>query len=195
MDSQPVFMVHCTIIARSPAMPTINGERLLSDLYALRAIGKYKTGVHRPTFSPPDIESRHWLASRLTQAGLTAKIDGIGNVYGFDPAPGRKLLLGSHVETQNHAGWLDGAMGVIYGLEVARTLGKGIDVAAWADEEGHFGTFIGSRSYCGLLPEAEIDTLSFRDDGTPLRTALGNAGFDKNPRLTIDPEQIGRAHV
>lgn len=33
-------------------MPAIDGTRLLRDLYAVREIGKYKTGVHRPTFSP-----------------------------------------------------------------------------------------------------------------------------------------------
>jgi N-carbamoyl-L-amino-acid hydrolase len=50
-------------------MPQINAERLLADLHALRDIGRYKTGVHRPTFSPDDIRSRHWLADRLTEAG------------------------------------------------------------------------------------------------------------------------------
>ncbi len=88
----------------------------------------------------------------------------------------RKLLLGSHVETQPHAGWLDGALGVIYGLEVARTLGGGIDVAAWADEEGHFGSFIGSRSFCGLLPEAEIDACRNREGTVVARcVAAGRA--------------------
>ena len=53
----------------------------------LREIGKYKTGVHRPTFSPQDVEARHWLVARLTEAGLDASIDGIGNVYGLDPRP------------------------------------------------------------------------------------------------------------
>ena len=37
---------------RGCAVPAINPERLLGDLYALRGIGTYKTGVHRPTFSP-----------------------------------------------------------------------------------------------------------------------------------------------
>ena len=167
-------------------MPVIDGDRLLRDLYAAREIGKYKTGVHRPTFSPDDIQARHWLATRLTEAGLEASIDGIGNVYGCDPAPGRKLLLGSHMETQNHAGWLDGAMGVIYGLEVARTLGHGIDVAAWADEEGHFGSFLGSRSFCGLLTEPEIDRCGNRETGVSLRDALRQAGFSGRPRQQID---------
>ena len=167
-------------------MPAIDGTRLLRDLYAAREIGKYQTGVHRPTFSPQDVESRHWLAGRLTEARLDAAIDGIGNVYGRDPTPGRKLLIGSHMETQNHAGWLDGVLGVIYGLETARTLGRGIDVAAWADEEGHFGSFIGSRSFCGLLTEAEIDVCANRQSGTSLRDALRQAGFSGRPRRKID---------
>src|SRR3954454_23995876 len=89
------------------AMPEIDANRLLQDLYAVREIGKYKTGVHRPTFSPLDVEARHWLAGRPTGGRLGSSIYGIGNVYGRDPAPGRKLLMGSHIETQNRAGWLD----------------------------------------------------------------------------------------
>jgi N-carbamoyl-L-amino-acid hydrolase len=167
-------------------MAAIDGTRLLRDLYAIREIGKYKTGVHRPTFSPHDVEARHWLVARLTEAGLDASIDGIGNVYGRDPTPGRKLLTGSHLETQNHAGWLDGAMGVIYGLEAARTLGRGIDVGCWADEEGHFGPFIGSRSFCGLLTDQEIDVCSNRETGVSLRDALRQAGFSGKPRQRMD---------
>jgi len=167
-------------------MPAIDGDRLLRDLYAARDIGRYKTGVHRPTFSPEDVQARHWLAGRMTEAGLDSSIDGIGNVYGRDPRPGRKLLMGSHMETQNHAGWLDGVMGVIYGLEVARTLGRGIDVATWADEEGHFGSFPGSRSFCGLLTEQEIDVCGNRETGVSLRDALRQAGFSGRPRQRID---------
>ena len=171
----------------TPAAMTasIDGDRLLGDLRALARIGVYKTGVHRPTYSPDDVASRHWLAERMTEAGLDPEIDGIGNVIGRARGAGPHLLLGSHVETQPHAGWLDGALGVIYGLEVARTLGHGIDVAAWADEEGHFGSFIGSRSFCGLLPDAEIDTCRNRD-GTTLREALQQAGFAGRPRAEVD---------
>jgi N-carbamoyl-L-amino-acid hydrolase len=179
-------------------MPQIDADRLLRDLHALREIGKYKTGVHRPTFSPEDIQSRHWLAARLSDAGLRAEIDGIGNVIGSAGTGGRRLLIGSHLETQPRAGWLDGAMGVIYGLEAARTLGGGIDVAAWADEEGHYGSFIGSRSFCGLLSEAEIDTCKNREDGSSLRSALARAGFADRPRLLVDPARyVGylEAHI
>jgi len=164
----------------------VDGVRLLRDLHTLREFGRYKTGVHRPTYSPHDVQSRQWLATRMAEAGLDASIDGIGNVIGRGRGDEQVLLLGSHSETQSHAGWLDGALGVIYGLEVARTLGRGIDVVAWADEEGHFGSFLGSRSFCGLVDDAELDAARSREDGTPLRDALQAAGFAGQPRATID---------
>lgn len=169
-------------------MPVTNGERVLHELRSLAEIGKYRTGVHRPTYSPEDVQSRHWFAARLAEAGLQPEIDGIGNVIGRAPGAGRKLLLGSHLETQPHAGWLDGALGVIYALETARALGGGIDVAAWADEEGHFGVFPGSRSFCGMLTEDEIDRCH-NAEGTSLRDALQQAGFADRPRAQVDPSR------
>src|SRR5215813_6081661 len=57
-----------------------DGARVLADLNALRNIGAYKTGVHKPTFSEPHMRSLEWLAQRLPDAKLSATIDGIGNV-------------------------------------------------------------------------------------------------------------------
>lgn len=175
-------------------MPKIDGERLLADLRRLAEFGRYKTGVHRPTYSPEDVAARHWIAERMAEAGLEPVIDGIGNVIGRSPSQGPRLLIGSHSESQNHAGWLDGALGVIYGLEVVRACredpacaGLAIDAISFADEEGHYGSFTGSRSFCGLLDDAEIDRLANKYDGTPLRTALERAGFAGRPRAQIDP--------
>jgi N-carbamoyl-L-amino-acid hydrolase len=186
-------------------MPSINPDRLLGDLYELRKIGAYKTGVHRPTLSPEDIKSRQWLTERMTRAGLEPVIDGIANVLGLSRAEGRKMLAGSHIETQNHAGWLDGALGVIYALEAARAFaedpacaGTGVDVVAFADEEGHFGNFLGSRSFVGLLGEADIDKARDRTSGTPLREALTKAGYAGRPRVQIDPSRYAgyfEAHI
>src|SRR4249919_4298455 len=136
-----------------------NGERVLADLNALRAIGAYKTGVHKPTFSEPHARSLQWLAGKLPEAGLTSVVDGIGNVLGTSTKAGAKLLAGSHLESQNYAGWLDGPLGVVYALEAARVLNPdpsvngAVEVAAWCDEEGHFGSFLGSRSYVGDVTE------------------------------------------
>jgi N-carbamoyl-L-amino-acid hydrolase len=118
----------------------INPDRLLSDLRTLASFGRYETGVHRPTYSADDMAARRWFAQRIEEAGQHAEIDGIGNVYGFDPTKSRLALAGSHLESQNHAGWLDGALGVIYALEAARAISEtpgnadaGLDVVAFAD--------------------------------------------------------------
>jgi beta-ureidopropionase / N-carbamoyl-L-amino-acid hydrolase len=186
-------------------MPSINPERLLGDLYELRKIGAYKTGVHRPTLSSEDVQSRQWLVERMERAGLEPVIDGIANVVGFSRASGRKMLAGSHIETQNHAGWLDGALGVIYALEAARAFADdpacrelGVDVVAFADEEGHFGNFMGSRSFVGVLSEEDIDKARDRTIGTPLRDALAKAGYAGRPRLQIEPSRYAgyfEAHI
>ena len=175
-----------------------NGRRLLADLYRLREFGTFKTGVHRPTYSMVDMDSRRWLCERMREAGLEPEIDGIGNVIGRSPGPGPKLLLGSHTETQPEAGWLDGALGVMYALEAARALGSGIDVVSWADEEGHYGSFLGSRSYIGEVTEAEIDTCHNRYGNKTLREALAEAGLAGKPRIAFEPGRyIGylEAHI
>ncbi len=172
-------------------MPNIDATRLLKDLRDLARIGAWKTGVHRPTYSDDDMTARRWFSARLTEAGLTPEIDGIGNVIGRTSAAGPKLLLGSHLETQPHAGWLDGAMGVIYGLEVARALGPAlghrIEVGAWADEEGHFGNFLGSRSFVRGIDEAELAGTVNRHDGIKLPDALTHAGLAGRQRARLVP--------
>ena len=170
----------------------VDGDRVLADLNTLRGIGAYKTGVHKPTFSEPHMRSLEWLAEKLPEAALVADIDGIGNVLGTSMKSGPKLLAGSHLESQNFAGWLDGPLGVVYALEAARVInsdpassGAG-EVAAWCDEEGHFGSFLGSRSYVGGVTEADIDAARDRSSGRTMRDALRDVGLADRPRVTAE---------
>jgi len=172
--------------------PRANGARVLADLNALRAIGSYKSGVHKPTFSEPHMRSLEWLAARLPEAGLAATIDGIGNVLGTSAKAGPKLLAGSHLESQNHAGWLDGPLGVVYALEAARVLNRdpsikgAVEVASWCDEEGHFGSFLGSRSFVGGVTEADIDAARDRNADRSMRQALQSVGLAGRARITAE---------
>jgi N-carbamoyl-L-amino-acid hydrolase len=184
--------------------PKADGARVLADLNELRALGAYRTGVHRPTFSDPHIGSLQWLVRKLPEAGLAGDIDGIGNVLGTSAKAGTKLLAGSHLESQNFAGWLDGPLGVIYALEAARIINPdpqingAVEVASWCDEEGHFGHFLGSRSYVGDVTEDEIDAARDRTTGHPMREALKAAGLADRPRKTAEPgRHIGylEAHI
>ena len=186
-------------------MAKANPERALKDLYELREIGAYKTGVHRPTLSPDDMEARQWLVDRLQAIGHNAAIDGIANVLGKAPGPGPHVLGGSHIESQNHAGWLDGALGVVYALEAARAVAEagdvqgGVDVIAFADEEGHFsGPLLGSKSFVGELTEEEMDAAVDRSGRGGLRHCLAEAGLSGKPRLQMDPDRYAaffEAHI
>lgn len=186
-------------------MPQINAERLLSTLRRFAEFGKFKTGVHRPTYGDDDMASRHWLIEQYRALDLEAHIDGVGNVFGHPRTPKKSLLIGSHAESQNHAGWLDGAMGVIYALEVARAFAetpecRDLPVApvAWADEESHFIALLGSRSYAGDLDDLELDAAKNAYTGQPLREALRNAGLADAPRSFAEPERhVGylEAHI
>jgi N-carbamoyl-L-amino-acid hydrolase len=170
----------------------VDGARVLADLNALRAIGAYKTGVHRPTFSEPHLRSLKWLAQKLPEAGLGAEIDGIGNVFGTSAKTGPKLLAGSHLESQNFAGWLDGPLGVVYALEAARVINPdpqisgAVEVASWCDEEGHFGHFLGSRSFVGNVTEQDIDAARDRTEGRAMREALQAAGLAGRRRVEAE---------
>src|SRR6476620_1603862 len=175
-----------------PDSSRVDGARVLADLNALRGIGAYKTGVHKPTFSEPHMRSLEWLAERLPEAGLTAAIDGIGNVLGTATKSGPKLLAGSHLESQNYAGWLDGPLGVVYALEAARVINPdpningAVEVASWCDEEGHFGHFLGSRSYVGGVTEADFDAAHDRNSGKSMRDALREAGLAARARARCE---------
>ncbi|HVL35890.1 MAG TPA: M20 family metallo-hydrolase [Burkholderiales bacterium] len=168
-------------------MARIDGQRLLADLRALAQFGKAGTGVNRVSFSSADLEARAWLRSRMEAAGLDAAIDAVGNVRGVTAQAPRAVVIGSHTDTVPMGGWLDGAMGVLYGLEIARAriasgrhTALGVDVVSFQDEEGTYLPCLGSRSFCGDLPPAELERPKSQS-GEPLPQALARAGYGGAP--------------
>ena len=185
-------------------MPRIDPARLLADLRHLRSIGAQGPGVVRPAFSAKDMEARRWLKSRYEEAGLEASIDGVGNVLGRSRQPGKALLLGSHSDTQPTGGWLDGALGVVYALEVVRALAAdtatrslAVDAVSFQDEESRFVGCLGSRSLMGdLAPEIEQGAVD--RDGVTLAGALRDAGLADTPRLRLTRDRYAgfvEAHI
>ena len=184
-------------------MPQINGERLLNDLRTLRGFGACGTGVVRPSLSAIDLEARQWLIERMQTAGIEAGLDGVGNVIGRSPNSGKALLIGSHSDTQPTGGWLDGALGTIYGLEVARacleddnTRHLAIDPVAWIDEESTFLSCLGSRAYCDMLSADEM-VAAANKEGQKLTDALAVAGLDGKAARPEPDRYIGylEAHI
>jgi len=173
--------------------PQIDPQRLLGDLKTLRSFGARGTGVVRRSFSDADMAARRWLAGRMAEAGLAARIDGVGNVIGRSPHSGRAVLMGSHTDTQPRGGWLDGALGVIYALEVARALAENpasaeppLDIASWMDEEGSFLGCLGSASFTETVDDAAIRAATGRD-GRSVAEALEAAGLTGEAPARLEP--------
>jgi beta-ureidopropionase / N-carbamoyl-L-amino-acid hydrolase len=143
-----------------------NPARFLADLHHLRSFGAagepHGKGVIRPAYSAADVAARRWLADQMRAAGLEVQMDPTGNLFGL--APGQSVLVGSHSDSQPEGGWLDGALGVIAGLELARAAqeagGPPVSVVSFQDEEGRFGVLTGSTIWSGLMTEDAADKLT-----------------------------------
>ncbi|MEW9919845.1 hydantoinase/carbamoylase family amidase [Marimonas sp. MJW-29] len=166
----------------------VDAARFLRDLHELRNFGASGVGkgVVRPAFSDADVAARRWLAGRFAEAGLRVEVDAMGNVFGLADAP--SLLMGSHSDSQPEGGWLDGALGVIAALEVARAAreagGPAVSVVSFQDEEGRFGGLTGSSVWSGYTPLPEVDGIADHGGLTlrDARQALGDlVTGDVNP--------------
>ncbi|UWQ24924.1 hydantoinase/carbamoylase family amidase [Leisingera aquaemixtae] len=143
---------------------TLDPQRFLDDLHVLRSFGASGVGkgVVRQAYSDADIAARRWLAGRIKEAGLEPHFDPLGNLFGL--AGENSLLVGSHSDSQPEGGWLDGALGVVAGLEIARAAkeagGPPVSCVSFQDEEGRFGVLTGSDVWTGKLALEDADGLT-----------------------------------
>jgi hydantoinase/carbamoylase family amidase len=134
---------------------------LASDLEEAARIGADGGGVSRFAWTSELAQANEWLVGRLQELGLETEIDAAGNVLGrWEEGEGTAVLVGSHLDTVPRGGRYDGALGVLAGLEVVRTLKRdGVSlrrplwIVSFNDEEGsRFQTgMLGSRAFIGDL--------------------------------------------
>src|SRR5918998_329639 len=171
----------------------INGARLWDSLREMATIGVTpKGGVRRLALSDLDRQARQLLRRWCEETGLTVRIDEIGNMFarreGSDPAR-PPVLFGSHLDSQPSGGKFDGALGVLAGLEVMRTLDDlgasteaPLELVNWTDEEGsRFGhSLMGSGAWAGVYEHAKVYGL--RDaGGVTVSAALDAIGYKGPP--------------
>jgi N-carbamoyl-L-amino-acid hydrolase len=174
---------------------TINLTRLRENLRALAAIGRDEAdgGLYRMAFTAADMEGKRWLLERMEEAGLETRTDGAGNVIGLwrgaDPTL-PVMVVGSHIDTVPCAGTLDGALGVLSGLEAMHALRddgfapeRGMELIAFSDEEGRFGGMFGSQAFAGMVTPETLDTAADLD-GVKLADAMKECGMD--PWLALE---------
>lgn len=179
----------------------INAKRLRQDVETLSQIGRgADQGIYRIAFSDADMEARHWLKQRISDAELEIHQDGAANIYarlGWREEVA-SVITGSHIDSVPGGGHLDGALGVLAGLECLRKI-KELDLdikrplesIAFSDEEGRFGGIFGSRAICGhLTPEAIHSAHDL--DGITLTEAMAKQNLSAMDALsaTRQPETI-----
>jgi len=167
----------------------IDEKRLWDALMGMAQIGATaKGGVRRLALSDVDRRGRDAFRGLCEAAGLTVRVDAIGNMFarraGRDPNR-LPVLFGSHLDSQPSGGKFDGALGVIAGLEVMRSLNDHgivteapVELVNWTDEEGsRFGrSLLGSGAWAGLY--SLEDAYAMRDpDGVSVGEALDGIGY------------------
>lgn len=163
-------------------------EAMREDLAQLRQIGAVGSGVTRVAGTPKDVEARAWLSRRYAGIGLDPLADKVGNVMGVDRRHDRAILVGSHSDTVPNGGWLDGALGVIYGLAAAASIDDaplGIDAVSFADEEGTTAPVMGSRHFFGApCSDAEYDATIAAFDASNAELGRPFGTLSRLPDLT-----------
>ncbi len=167
----------------------IDGRRLWDSLMSMAEIGATpKGGVRRITLTELDRQGRDRFKGWCEAAGLAVSIDQMGNMFarreGRNPkAP--PVLMGSHLDSQPSGGKFDGALGVLGGLEVMRTLNdlghvteRPLVLVNWTDEEGtRFGrSLMGSGVWAGVYPQTEIFQVT-DIEGVSVKRALDAIGY------------------
>ncbi len=179
----------------------VNFQRLREDIQALGEIGRHEDqGIYRMAFSPGDMAGRDWYKKRIEEAGLECYQDGAANIHarlGWD-SNRPSVMTGSHLDTVPGGGHLDGALGVLAGLECLRIfkeqevlLAYPLEAVSFTDEEGRFGAMTGSQAICGqLTPESLYNTNN--QEGISLQQVMSSLDMDAREVLQArrDPKSI-----
>ncbi len=174
----------------------INIDRLMADIESLGQVGRTTDGgVTRVAMSEADVAGRAWFLERVQAAGLAFNADGAGNLSAvLDVGASETICIGSHLDTVPNGGRYDGALGVLCGLEVLRTLHEAqltlpvnVEAISFTDEEGGVYSMLGSRALTGALTEAQLNDLP---DQTKLETGLKRLGITHQSILSVARDDI-----
>ena len=170
------------------AEPTIDRERLLGTIASYAEIGATSNGgVTRLALSEEDRRVRDRFASDVQQLDMDLRVDDMGNMVArlAGAADFSPIQLGSHLDSVRRGGRFDGALGVLGGLEVVRTLLDSggytrhpIELINWANEEGvrFEPAMMGSGVACGVFDRAWAHDRTDRD-GIRYGDALDAIGY------------------
>jgi len=159
------------------------GARAEAMIKALGAISAEPARLVRLFLTPEHRRAADLVGKWMREAGLEVSEDALGTVRGR-VGQGRRLLIGSHIDTVIDAGQYDGPLGVILGILAAGHFGGRppvpLDVLAFGDEEGSRfpATLSSSSAVAGTFDPA---TLAVTDrQGVSLAEAMKAYGNNIN---------------
>jgi allantoate deiminase len=180
-------------------------QRAIDECRSIAAMTEEPGRITRRYLTSPVHDVHALLRSRMKALNMTSGLDAVGNLRGLWQSPngrGKRLVLGSHIDTVPNAGADDGVLGVALALEWAElaqeaNLPLAIEVIAFSEEEGvRFGVpFIGSRAVAGRF---DPSLLALKDaDGVTLEAAI--RAFELDPALIsealLDENALGFVEI
>lgn len=159
----------------------------------LATLSEDRSATTRTCLSKPMRDVHTALASWMARAGMTVRVDAIGNIRGVyppvlscvPPASAPRFYIGSHLDTVPNAGAFDGVLGTVLAVALVELLGEkrfpfAIEVVGFTDEEGvRFGApFLGSRALAGTFDGALLDRTD--EAGRSLGEVITQFGLDPN---------------
>jgi N-carbamoyl-L-amino-acid hydrolase len=167
---------------------SLDAKRAVAELKELRALTGDANGAQRVAWTDVWLQAREWFARKLTGIAVEHHYDAAGNNWvTLSGESERALLIGGHLDSVPNAGWLDGALNVIAGLEILRRIhaqygGRPpvtVRLVDWADEEGaRFGrSLLGSSAFAGTH-SIEADRGRTDRDGIRLEDAVARCGYE-----------------
>lgn len=138
---------------------------ILSRIHELGAISETNDCLTRTFGSMAAIKASQLILRWMQEAGLSTRIDNIGNVRGRLESKhlnARTLVIGSHYDTVVNAGKFDGPLGILMALEVISSLPVElpfhIEIVAFSDEEGvrYHTTYLGSKVLTGAFDHSQL---------------------------------------
>ena len=180
----------------------IDAQRLWARLHTIGGIGSDpRGGVSRFAWEPPYREAVELLLRWIEEAGLTPRIDTVGNVFARlegDDANAPAVLSGSHFDTVPRGGFFDGLAGVMGALEALAAIREAglphkrpLELVAFINEEASqfLGGTFGSKAMCGMLPEDYAYRLRHRQTGRLLADAMREFG------MGLDPDALAASRI
>ena len=171
----------------------INVDRLIGRIDNLAEMERLEDGSSsRLALTDADRRGRDQVVQWMHEAGLTVRIDQIGNITGSRPGRSavRPVMTGSHIDTVGNGGRYDGIYGVIAGLEVLQSLRdadqvteRPLAVTVFTNEEGvrFQPDMMGSLVYSGGLALEEALNAK-TTDGARVGDELKRIGYSGTER-------------